>query len=71
MSGTSIRLSYADGDIWDWTVDWPEWTSMSALAAEPSARSKVPLSAPATPTDAPTLSGTPTTSAPATVSPGG
>jgi hypothetical protein len=60
-----------DGDIWDWTVDWPEWTSMSALS---KATSKVPLSAPATPTDAPTLSGTPTTTAPQTpaaVSPGG
>ena len=23
VSGTSIQLSYADGDIWDWTVGWP------------------------------------------------
>ena len=59
VSGTNIALSYADGDIWDWTVDWSEWTSMSALS---TATSKVPLSAPATPADAPTLSGTPTTS---------
>ena len=63
VSGTNIALSYADGDIWDWTVDWPEWTSMSALSTDTS---KVPRSAPATPTDAPTLSGTPTTPAPTT-----
>ena len=36
------------------------WTSMSALAETKS--SGLPVSAPATPTDAPTLSGTPTTS---------
>ncbi len=60
VSGTSIQLSYADGDIWDWTIGWPEWTSMSALAETRS--SGLPVSAPATPTDAPTLSGTPTTS---------
>lgn len=70
VSGTSIQLSYADGDIWDWTLDWPEWVAMSALSkATPS---RVPLSAPATPTDAPTLSGTPTTSSPPpAVNPGG
>ncbi len=67
VSGTSIQLSYADGDIWDWTLDWPEWTSMSALSTATSSR--VPLSAPATPTDAPTLSGTPTTSSPSPTSP--
>ncbi len=74
VTGTSIELSYADGDIWDWTVDWTEWTSMSALTAGPAGKSRVPLSAPATPTDAPTLSGTPTTTSPSgspTVSPGG
>lgn len=70
VSGTSIQLSYADGDIWDWTIDWSEWASMSALSGENKTRSKLPLSAPATPTGAPTLSGTPTTSAPA-VRPGG
>lgn len=72
VSGTSIALSYADGDIWDWTVDWSEWTAMSALSA--AAAPKIPLSAPATPTDAPTLSGTPTTSpttSTSAVSPGG
>lgn len=72
VSGTSIQLSYADGDIWDWTVDWPEWTSMSALSQTKS--SGLPVSAPATPTDAPTLSGVPVTTTPTTssaVSPGG
>lgn len=66
VTGTSIQLSYADGDIWDWAVDWTEWKSMSALS--PSAlsgqqSSNIPSTAPATPTDAPTLSGTPTSSA--------
>jgi lipoprotein-anchoring transpeptidase ErfK/SrfK len=65
VTGTSIALSYADGDIWDWAVDWDTWVSMSALpppnAAPPP--TSIPKSAPATPTDAPTLSGTPTTSA--------
>lgn len=74
VTGTSIQLSYADGDLWDWTVDWSEWTAMSALSDRKTG-SKVPLSAPATPTGAPTLSGIPTTSTPAstspTVSPGG
>lgn len=31
VTGTSIELSYADGDLWDWVVDWPTWQSMSAL----------------------------------------
>ncbi|OPX07804.1 Ig-like domain-containing protein [Mycobacterium sp. AT1] len=66
VTGTSIELSYADGDIWDWAVGWDEWKSMSALndATPPS---NVPSSAPATPTDAPTLSGTPTTTPPSAV----
>ena len=72
VTGTSIELSYADGDIWDWAVDWDEWKSMSSLntGAPPQ---NIPSSAPATPTDAPTLSGTPTTTPPSqvTVSPGG
>ncbi|MGV1088873.1 MAG: L,D-transpeptidase [Mycobacterium sp.] len=58
VTGTSIDLSYADGDIWDWAVDWSEWTSMSALSG--AQMSNTPSLAPATPTDAPTLSGTPT-----------
>ncbi|MDP9168497.1 MAG: Ig-like domain-containing protein [Actinomycetota bacterium] len=72
VTGTSIELSYADGDIWDWAVGWDEWTAMSALSNQ-SPPSNIPSSAPATPTDAPTLSGTPTTAPPtaATVSPGG
>jgi lipoprotein-anchoring transpeptidase ErfK/SrfK len=72
VTGTSIQLSYADGDIWDWAVGWDEWTAMSALSAQ-DPPSNVPSSAPATPTDAPTLSGTPTTTPPAavTVTPGG
>ena len=57
VTGTSIQLSYTDGDIWDWAVDWYEWTSMSALSTL-AQTSKLPSSAPATPTDAPTLSGT-------------
>ncbi|GAB7066461.1 L,D-transpeptidase family protein [Mycobacterium hodleri] len=66
VTGTSIELSYSDGDIWDWAVGWDEWKSMSALndATPPS---NVPSSAPATPTDAPTLSGTPTTTPPSAV----
>jgi lipoprotein-anchoring transpeptidase ErfK/SrfK len=62
VSGTSIQLSYSDGDIWDWAVDWDTWTSMSALPP-PSAPPKppMPVSAPATPPDAPVLSGIPTT----------
>ncbi|MDT5073017.1 MAG: hypothetical protein QOH82_2337, partial [Mycobacterium sp.] len=70
VTGTSIQLSYADGDIWDWAVDWDQWKSMSALNND-SPPSNIPSSAPATPTDAPTLSGTPTTTPPSqvTVSP--
>ena len=70
VTGTSIELSYADGDIWDWAVDWDQWTSMSALSSQ-SPKQNIPSSAPATPTDAPTLSGTPTTTPPSqvTVSP--
>jgi lipoprotein-anchoring transpeptidase ErfK/SrfK len=68
--GSSIQLSYSDGDIWDWAVDWDTWRSMSALP-QPSAPPPPPLpsSAPATPTDAPVLSGTPTTTP--NVRPGG
>lgn len=70
VTGTSIQLSYADGDIWDWAVDWDEWKSMSAINSAP--RSNMPSTAPATPTDAPTLSGTPTPAPPPSPStPGG
>jgi lipoprotein-anchoring transpeptidase ErfK/SrfK len=64
VTGSSIELSYADGDIWDWAVDWDTWVGMSALppasGAKPSPVS-IPRNAPATPRNAPTLSGTPTT----------
>lgn len=32
VTGTSIELSQADGDIYDWAIDWPTWQSMSALS---------------------------------------
>jgi lipoprotein-anchoring transpeptidase ErfK/SrfK len=74
VTGSSIQLSYSDGDIWDWAVDWDTWVSMSALpppsGSKPSPAS-MPRSAPATPSDAPTLSGTPTTPPRATSRPGG
>jgi lipoprotein-anchoring transpeptidase ErfK/SrfK len=57
VTGSSIQLSYTDGDIWDWAVDWDTWLSMSALpppgGSKPSPVS-MPRSAPATPADAPT-----------------
>lgn len=62
VTGSSIQLSYSDGDIWDWAVDWDTWVSMSALPA-PTARppgTQIPVTAPVTPSDAPTSSGTPT-----------
>jgi len=75
VTGSTIHLSSADGDLWDWAVDWDTWVAMSAL---PSANARPPLTqipatAPATPSDAPSLSGTPTTTASttATTSPGG
>ena len=70
VTGTTIELSYADGDIWDWAVNWDDWKAMSSLNQDTS-QMNIPSSAPATPTDAPTLSGTPTTTppSPATVSP--
>jgi lipoprotein-anchoring transpeptidase ErfK/SrfK len=37
VTGTSIALSAADGDIYDWTIDWETWLTMSALHGEPSA----------------------------------
>ncbi|WP_372508568.1 L,D-transpeptidase [Mycobacterium palustre] len=74
VTGSSIQLSYSDGDIWDWAVDWDTWVAMSALpppTSHPPA-SQIPVTAPVTPSNAPTLSGTPTTttSSPAP-SPGG
>ncbi|WP_430335732.1 L,D-transpeptidase [Rhodococcus sp. ACT016] len=31
VTGTRIDLSAADGDLYDWAIDWPTWLSMSAL----------------------------------------
>jgi lipoprotein-anchoring transpeptidase ErfK/SrfK len=54
VTGTSIQLSYADGDIWDWAVDWDTWVSMSAMPPpSAAARPPIPSSAPVTPSDAP------------------
>lgn len=63
VTGSTIQLSYSDGDLWDWAVDWDTWVAMSALPP-PSAHppgSQIPVTAPVTPSNAPTLSGTPTT----------
>ncbi|WP_239645513.1 Ig-like domain-containing protein [Mycobacterium sp. UM_CSW] len=76
VTGSSIQLSYSDGDIWDWAVDWDTWVAMSALpppTAHPPA-TQIPVTAPVTPSNAPTLSGTPTSSPTTTTpspSPGG
>ncbi|MFD4292245.1 Ig-like domain-containing protein [Rhodococcus sp. NPDC058505] len=42
VTGTRIDLSAADGDIYDWAIDWPTWQSMSALPA-----AATPVAAPA------------------------
>jgi lipoprotein-anchoring transpeptidase ErfK/SrfK len=52
VTGTSIELSYADGDLWDWAISWDEWVSMSALSAQ-SPPPNIPSTAPVTPSDAP------------------
>jgi lipoprotein-anchoring transpeptidase ErfK/SrfK len=52
VTGTSIELSYADGDLWDWAVSWDEWVAMSALSPQ-GTPSEIPSTAPATPSDAP------------------
>jgi lipoprotein-anchoring transpeptidase ErfK/SrfK len=52
VTGTSIELSYADGDLWDWAVSWDDWVAMSALSPQ-SSPSQIPSTAPATPSDAP------------------
>lgn len=53
---TRIPLSEADGDIFDWIYDWATWKSLSAIGGEPETNS-----APATPSNAPAVSGIPTT----------
>jgi lipoprotein-anchoring transpeptidase ErfK/SrfK len=52
VTGTSIELSYSDGDLWDWAVSWDDWVAMSALSPQ-SSPSEIPSTAPVTPTDAP------------------
>ncbi|GFG73400.1 L,D-transpeptidase 5 [Mycobacterium botniense] len=60
VTGSSIQLSYADGDIWDWAVDWETWVSMSALPRSgKKPATQVPVTAPITPPNAPTASGVP------------
>ena len=61
VTGSSIQLSYSDGDIWDWAVDWDTWVAMSALpppTAHPPA-TQIPVTAPVTPSTAPDLVGHP------------
>ncbi|NKY54058.1 L,D-transpeptidase [Nocardia vermiculata] len=36
VTGTSIALSAADGDIYDWTIDWDTWKTLSAIKGEPA-----------------------------------
>jgi lipoprotein-anchoring transpeptidase ErfK/SrfK len=31
VTGTPIELSARDGDIWDWTLSWDQWTALSAV----------------------------------------
>jgi lipoprotein-anchoring transpeptidase ErfK/SrfK len=52
VTGTRIQLSYADGDIWDWTVPWEEWQAMSAMS-DADNPDEMPSTAPATPSGAP------------------
>jgi hypothetical protein len=58
VSGTSIELSAAHGDLWDWALDWDTWVSMSAIPppSVPPPRTSIPSAAPATPPGAPVLS---------------
>jgi len=32
VTGSSVALSAADGDVYDWALTWDQWKSMSALA---------------------------------------
>ncbi|WP_081830444.1 L,D-transpeptidase [Rhodococcus sp. UNC363MFTsu5.1] len=41
VTGTRIELSAADGDIYDWAIDWAAWQEMSAL---PTGGAAVPVS---------------------------
>ncbi|MET3804207.1 lipoprotein-anchoring transpeptidase ErfK/SrfK [Nakamurella sp. UYEF19] len=31
VTGTSVQLSDADGDLYDWTIPWSKWLTLSAL----------------------------------------
>ncbi|MGE3286234.1 MAG: Ig-like domain-containing protein [Pseudonocardia sp.] len=31
VTGSTVRLAERDGDIWDWTLSWEQWKSLSAL----------------------------------------
>ncbi|MFP5022641.1 L,D-transpeptidase [Pseudonocardia phyllosphaerae] len=31
VTGTPVKLAPRDGDIWDWTVPWDQWKTLSAL----------------------------------------
>lgn len=61
VTGTRIDLSAADGDIYDWTIDWNTWKSMSALSDQPStvvsATPVQPAPIPNLPTPAPAAGG--------------
>ncbi len=36
VTGTSVALSAADGDIYDWAYSWEDWQAKSALSADAS-----------------------------------
>ncbi|MEV0249228.1 Ig-like domain-containing protein [Nocardia sp. NPDC050712] len=48
VTGTSIPLSAADGDVYDWTIPWDQWKTMSAVQGKPAQVSATPV-APAAP----------------------
>ncbi|MFI9401721.1 Ig-like domain-containing protein [Nocardia sp. NPDC052316] len=43
VTGTSIPLSAADGDLYDWTIDWATWKTMSALDGSTSVVTATPV----------------------------
>ncbi|MDI3312827.1 MAG: Ig-like domain-containing protein [Mycobacterium sp.] len=73
VTGSSIQLSAADGDIWDWAVDWDTWKSMSALAGQgPKPGKPIPVTAPVGPSGAAAVPDAPTApSGTASARPGG
>ena len=46
VTGTAIELSAADGDIYDWTIDYETWKSMSALDGNDSQVVSAPAKSP-------------------------